>query len=370
MLSDIDSAAERFCEAAFVPELWVSLLDDLAVATGSGAGGIGIYWPQTRGIRTSFEISSGRDDWEQSPAEQARWVTYVRSNGLVNGGFSQLDPYSGDWSDIPDFGERFSRHIERGFGVQVGTITELFNGEIITLEFTRRHGEPRYSSDIIAALNGLNAAFRQATFFASRLQFERARGSIEVLNDVGLPAALLGSNGQILLANDLFEGVDRYFARTPSGQLSLRGSDVLRKTFAHALELSVTKSVSVPIPAGEFRNAAVIHLMPLYGDARSIFSMSGAVLIVAPVATAVGVPSPELVSTLFKLTPAEARLAVGLASGLSLRDSAANQAIMVGTARAYLNSIFSKTRTSQQSALVSLLKSISPVGNRNRHVTE
>jgi len=70
------------------------------------------------------------------------------------------------------------------------------------------------------------------------------------------------------------------------------------------------------------------------------------------------------VRQLFDLTPAEARLAAALASGLALKDAAAHQGIRFSTARSYLESIFRKTRTRQQSQLVALLKSTQPLLRR------
>jgi DNA-binding CsgD family transcriptional regulator len=63
----------------------------------------------------------------------------------------------------------------------------------------------------------------------------------------------------------------------------------------------------------------------------------------------------------FNLSPAEARLAVALASGLSLKDAASQQNIRFSTARSYLEVIFRKTDTRQQSQLVALLKSAQPL---------
>lgn len=67
---------------------------------------------------------------------------------------------------------------------------------------------------------------------------------------------------------------------------------------------------------------------------------------------------------LFELTPTEARLAAGLARGLTLKDAAIHQGIRFSTARFYLNDIFRKTRTNQQSQLVALLKSTQPLIRR------
>jgi DNA-binding CsgD family transcriptional regulator len=66
---------------------------------------------------------------------------------------------------------------------------------------------------------------------------------------------------------------------------------------------------------------------------------------------------------LFELTPAEAKLAMLLARGLSLAEVAAAQTISPHTARAQLKSIFAKTRVSRQAELVRLiLKSVASLG--------
>lgn len=356
---DFGFAVDRIYEAAFRPDLWPSLLDDMTLATGSGAGAIGIYWPRQKGISSTLQISPGREPWEQTPEKSRTWLKHVRSGKYVNRGFFQIDPSQGDWSDIPDFDERIEGHVERGFGPQTGTIIELFDGEIVTLEFTRKAREPRYDDFLVSKLNEISNAFKQSVFFASRIYFEQARGSVETLNAVGLPAALLGGNGQVLYTNTLFNDVSDYFVSRPFEKIAVTGSDVLRKAFAQALELLRERDVTLPIPADETRNAAIIHLMPIRREARSIFAASYTIMIVSPVAATVGVPPAELVSKLFRLTPAEARLAVALTSGLSLRDCAAGLGIVFGTARSYLLRIFSKTGTSQQSELVSLVKSIS-----------
>lgn len=61
------------------------------------------------------------------------------------------------------------------------------------------------------------------------------------------------------------------------------------------------------------------------------------------------------IRSLFKLTASEARLAAGLASGQSLKESAESNGIRISTARSYLEVIFRKTGVRQQSQLVALL---------------
>jgi DNA-binding CsgD family transcriptional regulator len=67
---------------------------------------------------------------------------------------------------------------------------------------------------------------------------------------------------------------------------------------------------------------------------------------------------------LFDLTPSEARLAAALVSGRSLKEIAANSNITVKTGRTYLERIFAKTGTRQQSELVALLKNTEPLRRR------
>lgn len=348
-------------EAAFLPDLWVPLLDELSIAVGAGVGSLGIRWPQNRTISTTFCIDP-TEKWERSEERHAAWLLKIRSLPEFNRSFLCIDPLKGDWSDLPDYRERLALHIGRGHGPEAGAVFELFNGEIIRLTLTRRHGQAGYDERLMAGLNSVYPALRQSVFFASRLQFERARSSVEALNDFGIPAALVRNNGQLVFGNNLFEELDPYLTKSTSGRLIIRGSDNLNKSFAAALEVAKERAATLAIPADTMRDGAIIHLMPITRDAHSIFSMSGTIMAVAPVTTLAGIPTVEITASLFGLTPAEARLSVALASGLSLRDSAAKSQIAVGTARQYLNRIFSKTGVSQQSELVSLLKGHATAG--------
>lgn len=347
---------QRMFEAAFLPENWISILDDLAARIKSGEGAVSIYWPRQKGIKTSSEIYSGHKEWEQSPNGLQVWLRKIRSSNYVNTGFFQLNPSAGDWSDMEDYDTRLKAHHERGYGVQVGSIVKLFNDEICTLEFSRHRSDPVYDRMTLDYLNLLQAAFYSSMLVASRFQFESAKSKISILNDLGLPAALVSSTGFIDQSNDLFEGIRSFFLQMPNGRIELRGNDDARVRFSSLIEKCATNSGSIALPAMHDRNAVVIHVIPICRDMRSIFSVKGAVLVVTPVDSALGVPSVEVLNGLFGLTLVEGRLATALASGLSLRDAAAKQGVTFGTARSYLMRIFAKTGTSQQSELVSLLK--------------
>lgn len=65
--------------------------------------------------------------------------------------------------------------------------------------------------------------------------------------------------------------------------------------------------------------------------------------------------SRELLLARFRLTPAEARVAAGLAQGMKLSAIAEHYGISVQTARSQLKSVFDKTGTHSQVQLVALL---------------
>ena len=66
---------------------------------------------------------------------------------------------------------------------------------------------------------------------------------------------------------------------------------------------------------------------------------------------------PKKLRQLYKLTPAESRLAALLAQGLRLEDVAADLGVSLNTVRTHLKRIFSKTGTDRQAELVRLILS-------------
>ena len=73
----------------------------------------------------------------------------------------------------------------------------------------------------------------------------------------------------------------------------------------------------------------------------------------------------QLVSQLFGLTKAEARLATLLADGLSVAEAAETMHVSEGSARSYCKRIYAKTGLKRQAELVRLvLKSVASLGFR------
>ncbi|BAT61010.1 hypothetical protein GJW-30_1_03560 [Variibacter gotjawalensis] len=63
----------------------------------------------------------------------------------------------------------------------------------------------------------------------------------------------------------------------------------------------------------------------------------------------------HVLTTAFRFTPGEAKLAAALMEGLSLAEAAKRQGIRVSTARSYLAELFRKTGTGRQGELIARL---------------
>jgi DNA-binding CsgD family transcriptional regulator len=102
----------------------------------------------------------------------------------------------------------------------------------------------------------------------------------------------------------------------------------------------------------------VAHVIPIRLSARDIFVRCAAALVLTPV-TAPQAPPVELVQSLFDLTPAEARVARGLASGKTVEALATDGGISPNTIRTYLRGVLEKTGCHRQADIVALLTAIS-----------
>jgi DNA-binding NarL/FixJ family response regulator len=105
----------------------------------------------------------------------------------------------------------------------------------------------------------------------------------------------------------------------------------------------------------------IAHVIPIRGSARDIFSRCAAMLMLTPV-TRPEAPSVELIRSLFDLTPAEARVARGLAAGQTVKDLAADSSTSANTVRTHVNAVLTKMGYSRQSDVVALLNGLRPPG--------
>jgi DNA-binding CsgD family transcriptional regulator len=250
----------------------------------------------------------------------------------------------------------------RGMGWASGTAIALPTGDDMLIALERAYDQGSASSAELATLNELHAHLARAAFVAARLQLERARAAAQTLALLGIPALVFAENGQVIAANHLIEALSGFIAWRTKDQIALtdaRADALLRDAIATVDQDEAPSVRSFPIrDAG---SAMIAHVVPIRGTARDIFSRSAAMLMLTPV-TRPEAPSIELIRSLFDLTPAEARVARGLAAGQTVKVMATDSGTSTNTVRTHVNAVLTKTGYSRQSDVVALLNGLRPPG--------
>jgi len=350
---------DRIYEAAVVAPEWPSLLSEFAVHIGGFMGMI-------------FTSNPGKTAWVTSPGYEDRFERYIASGfsaqdprisraierGLVGQMVSDLDLFTPDEIANDPMYQYFRT---RGAGWAVGCMFNVPSGDAIVLSFERAQSLGPYDRATIDYTDRFRPHFARAALMAARLGLERIRAATDALKSIGLAAAVTGFNKKIISANSLFQELmpSQVQDRRDRVRLTHPGSDQL---LANALDEIARKGnyasiLSIPVPAREDRPAFVLHTVPIRRPASDIFTNAHCLLVATPL-TRKEAPPVALLQGLFDLTPAEARVAHGLAGGDTLTELAPQFGVEVSTLRVQLKSVFTKTGLSRQSDLVALLSGI------------
>lgn len=352
-----DGLTDLVYEAAFRPDLWPEALHGLAERAESMGGVLQVVrpgeaprWTVSPGVRAPFETYVREADFAASHDRAARWMrrghTFLRDVDV----YDSLEDIAAD--------PPCRMLVRLGLGWQVGACLPMPTGDSIGVTFERPFSEGPHSSAARDRLNDSLHHLSRAAMVAARLGLEVAQAQVDLLEQLGLPAAVLRFGGQVLAMNGALERLEGLIAPAAFDRLSL-ALPAQNRRLADAVERMRTGGdpLSIPLRAGDDRGPQVLHLLPLHKSARDLFRSGDLVLVVTPLVAARMVPAVETLCGLFDLTPAESRLAAALAGGQSLAEAAAAAQITLKTARTYLERVFEKTVTHQQSQLVALLKS-------------
>jgi DNA-binding CsgD family transcriptional regulator len=183
------------------------------------------------------------------------------------------------------------------------------------------------------------------------------------LNAVRHPAIAIDRFGFVLDANAAAEAVFDDCIHLKGRQLFVADADgkwQLNNLFDRLRITPDTEAVNADpiIVRRAGARPVIIRVLPVHGAARTPFLGARALLTLTPVERRPG-PSTALLAQLFKLTPAEAKLASLVAEGSSPGETAEQLGISRATARTQLKAVFVKTDTHRQSELVALLARLS-----------
>lgn len=353
---DCESLIDLIYEAAVLPELWPSVLDQLAEIAGA-QGSVLI----TSDLQANRWINSASLDRVMADFAAGDWgranQRTVKLLGARHAGFiREEDVFTPEEVEQDLLIRDFLR--PRGLGWGVATAFPLSTGDTLIFSVERRYADGPVPHAALLALDALRPHLGRAALLSARLKLERAHASVQTLELLGLPAAILGGSGRLQYRNAGFAGLVPHVVRDQRDRIILThpGADAL---LVHALAARGGHAArSIAIPAGDQHPAMVMHLLPMRGSARDVFG-GGTMLAVATPVMPRPVPGTELLSGLFDLTAAEARIARGIADGATLAILAAQQNVGVETIRSQVKAIFAKTGVTRQVDLARLISGFS-----------
>lgn len=361
---EFSELADLIYEAAFVPDVWPAALQGLCQLSNSASGSVIIF--NEREPVSFAATGPAKDVLDRIVADQG-W-----SNSYSVSRLHEAPPpaFLHDSDFFPPEmleGDPLRRPIlrEYGLGGQSATLIHLMTGESVMITFEHDLARSRPSPLDLAALNRFRPHLARAALMAARLRLQMADNTVASLLALGLPAAVVDRHGKVLALSSLMEALTSSFHILAGDRLAL-ASAAAQTLFAEALVSSTRDGVvrSFPISVtqsdGAEKTVMVVHLLPLRRAARELFGFGDTIVVATPLDPGSSAPMPAILTNLFDLTAAEARLATALVSGLSLRQSAERCGLTFGSARTYLERIFRKTGTNRQAQLVAILKSAQP----------
>lgn len=352
--------SDRLYEAALVPELWAETCELLAAEIGSSTASI--FTVDSHGTHRYVTTRNIAAVYEAFANSEHRFNNIRALRALERIPFS----FGRDVDVLTK--EEYEQDVIRpiflepnGMQWEAGCVFQEPSGHMIAIILMQAKGRPHFSDEQLERMNRLKPDLARAAYISSRLAFNDARSMTEALSLLGLPAAVIGDGGQAIAMNPEMENLSPRI-RTGAGDRLLFEGNGASALFNDAIERYAARAVpfvqSLPMMPRDGAPALILHLLPIRRAARDIFSRSMAVLAVTEVGK-VGAPDMRVLSGLFDLTPAEARVARGIALAQTPEMIAASLGISLETARSHLKRIMQKTGTTRQAELVLLLSGLS-----------
>ncbi|TRA98482.1 MULTISPECIES: hypothetical protein [Rhizobium/Agrobacterium group] len=343
-------------EAAFIPERWVEVLNELRVAINADAGYLysvgqkcGVHTEQRLLPVNQDRIHWGNDfhSWVRKSAPEAVFGRFASGANYEDA----IPPYLKGYVDLC-----------RGhsIGDDIATIVAPPTGNMIVCGFDRHVRNGAFAQQQAELLNTIYPDLVQSAFIAARSHLQQQNSVVQVMEGLGTPCISISAGRHIHAMNKQFE---TRFAKMCGAwnRLDLSAYNEHLDALLRNVETDqdyAPRSMGIRNQAGDLM---VLHLVPIRRAAHDIFATASCFVFVTSVnGNGIG-PDPELLKSLFGLTNKEAQLSSELTAGYPLRQTAEKLDISFGTARSYLLRVFQKTGTTQQSQLVGLLSKVSPI---------
>ncbi|MGP1397032.1 MAG: helix-turn-helix transcriptional regulator [Inquilinaceae bacterium] len=340
----------------------------------SGAYGVVIF----AGDNRSDARIAGIDSWGYREDAEQRYLDGYVSSDLLRIGALRAPPdrwYDATSSIDPDSKRRNPFFCE--FLPWIGTRAVagariLVDDRVLTLALHRDSGAGEFEASELAAFDGLIPHFKRfdrLRRISARLE-DRVAGLEAALDRLPQAVLIVGQGERVECANAaaqcLLAANDGVCLRSGRLMFDDSGSAArLRQHVKTALRAGAAGAGDLAVPRPSGRPAYRVSVLPL-AEASFYAERPGdpkVMIVIIDRDTPLGLGETRL-AALFGLTPAEARLAEALGSGLTLAAVATRHRVARSTLRSQLLAVFAKTGTDRQSDLVRLLATLATAGAR------
>lgn len=345
---------DRIYECAVVPELWPSILDELADLTEARGGLLfaarkQLCWTASESVQDIF-VEYFTDGWFERCSRRVCSMNHAKASFFVEQDFWNKDQLEND----PMYRDLFRPH---GLGWSTWTGLRMPTGDEIVVSIERAFERGPIEPEHVERLNVLRPHLVRAALVTARLGLQRAKGAADALTALGLPALLVDEMGRVVEANPLIEALTDKVRFGMNNRLILadsRANETLASALSQIETLPSAASRTFALRDEAGQATTLLHIMPIRRSAHDVLGRSYALLLLTPIA-ADRTPSAELMRTLFDLTPSEARVAQGIAGGRTMDDIAAQGGVAITTVRSQLRRVLEKTGCTRQAEVAALL---------------
>lgn len=248
--------------------------------------------------------------------------------------------------------EKFGLSWWAGVGFRAGSA-------LWALALQRSAQDGPFEASDVQALETLPARLTETATLSKAVGRQALTGATNALHLVHQPAVAMDQLGYIIDINasaELLLGGDLQIRNRRLTVCDGRAAGQLESLVSQLRTTSDTAPLSTTpiVIQRQDKRPILINVLPVDGAARTPFLGARAMLVFTDLEH-VRVPEQETLRCVFGLSPAEARVAGMIATGLSTNEAADELAIGVETVRKQLKSIFAKVGVHRQGELVALL---------------
>lgn len=358
---DLDRLIGTLYETALAPELWPGWYSMAAAAFGASSGMtlvqsmnnggvdlLGTHNFGADGLRLYAEHFHKSDLWAQRMATRPMRAL-LSADICTDEEFANSEIYT-------DLGRQ---HGNGAFYV-VGSVFPV-GAEVAVIGFHHTRPSGPFARSHAQALDRLLPHFRQALRVRARLkEAEQRSSSLQALIDsVQHGVALATLDGAVLHANvaaqELLRQQDGLSLAAGGRLVASRPTETnaLRALLAGCAAPTGGGALSMPRPSGA--RPFEVLAVPLSTVNRRDVPQRASAIVFLHDPEGGAEPLPGMLASLYRLTPAESRLATELLGHLTLGEIAERRDVSVATLRSQLKGLFGKTATNRQSELIGLL---------------